>query len=135
MLRNSGWLRAGTLVALLLVLAPPAAAQPAPACCADQMPGFVFGFADLSGWLGDTMGTAVTCEYSAPHRRCPAERVDRTGFLAQEHQHPDVHRWIDALGAHSARKGGVERRRDRSVGRGRLHHLDRTFAFENYWLR
>src|ERR1043165_5921888 len=64
MLRNSGWLRAGTLVALLLVLAPPAAAQPAPACGADQMPGFVFGFAGLSAWLGDTMGTAVTCEYA-----------------------------------------------------------------------
>jgi hypothetical protein len=75
-----GWLRVSTVAALLLVWAPPAAAQTVTGCAEDQAPSFVFGFADLQAWLGETMGAAVTCEYADPNGTGDTEQNTSTGL-------------------------------------------------------
>ena len=68
------------LSALLLVSAPRAVAQSAPGCAPDQAPGYVFGFADLHEWLGDSMGAAVTCEYVDPNGTGDTEQNTTAGL-------------------------------------------------------
>ena len=53
-------------VILVLVQATPTAAQSARGCAPGQKPDYVFGFAELSTWLGDNMGAPTTCEYADP---------------------------------------------------------------------
>ncbi len=49
-------------------------------CAAGQTPSYVFGFADLHGWLGETMGSPSTCEYADPNGTGDTEQNTTRGL-------------------------------------------------------
>lgn len=74
------------LITLRLVLgavlfqSTPLAAQPAQGCASGETPDYVFGFADLHAWLGDTMGAPTTCEYADPNGTGDTEQNTTNGL-------------------------------------------------------
>src|SRR5215471_10321281 len=58
----------------------PASAQTATGCQAGETPGYVFGFADLYVWLGETMGSPTSCEYADPNGTGDTEQNTTVGL-------------------------------------------------------
>jgi len=75
-----------TLITLSLALAAlalfttSASAQSAEHCAAGQSPNYVFGFAELHTWLGDTMGAPASCEYADPNGTGDTEQNTAAGL-------------------------------------------------------
>lgn len=69
-----------SVVCVLLASASPTSAESAPGCGPDQSPSYVFGFADLHAWLGETMGRPITCEYADPNGTGDTEQNTSVGL-------------------------------------------------------
>jgi hypothetical protein len=71
----------GALVMSALALpATVTEAQSARGCAVGQAPSYVFGFADLHAWLGDSMGEPTTCEYADPNGTGDTEQNTTAGL-------------------------------------------------------
>ena len=71
---------AASVLCLLLASATPTSAQSARGCGPDESPSYVFGFADLHDWLGETMGAPLTCEYADPNGTGDTEQNTSVGL-------------------------------------------------------